>query len=110
MARKRRVGRYSEEFRRAALARVESGEMQKDVARELDIQECLLWRWRHPWARRVKGKAEQQNVTEVEQLKQLLAEKELALSFFEGALQKVEARRRQSSSSGEQVSTTKFVQ
>jgi hypothetical protein len=43
--------------------------------------------------------------SEVQQLKQVLATKELELSFFKGALQKVEARRQQQS--GEKVSTTK---
>jgi len=37
----------------------------------------------------------------------LLAEKTMEVDFFKGALQKVEARRQRSSSSGEKTSTTK---
>jgi hypothetical protein len=43
----------------------------------------------------------------VRELQQALAEKTLELDFFKGALQKVEARRRSSSSAGEKASTTK---
>ena len=41
---------------------------------------------------------------QVRQLKRLLAEKTMEVDFFKGALQKVEARRQRSSSSGEQTS------
>jgi len=37
----------------------------------------------------------------------LLADKTLAVDFFKGALQKVEARRQRKGSSGEKASTTK---
>jgi hypothetical protein len=40
-------------------------------------------------------------------LKRVLAEKTLELDFFKGALQKVEARRRNSGIAGERASTTK---
>ena len=40
-------------------------------------------------------------------LKRLLAEKAMEADFFKGALQKVEARRQRSSSSGEKTSTTR---
>jgi predicted RNase H-like nuclease (RuvC/YqgF family) len=44
---------------------------------------------------------------EIRDLKRVLAEKAMELDFFKGALQKVEARRRSGSGSGEVVSTTK---
>jgi hypothetical protein len=44
---------------------------------------------------------------EIHQVKRLLAEKTLEASFFKGALQKVEVRRRRSSGSGEMASTTR---
>jgi hypothetical protein len=43
---------------------------------------------------------------ENKRLKQSLADKTLELDFFKGALQKVEARRRQSKNSGGKTSTT----
>jgi hypothetical protein len=43
---------------------------------------------------------------EISDLKRLVAEKTLEMDFFEGALQKVEARHRESSGFGEQASTT----
>jgi transposase-like protein len=121
MARRRRVWRYSDEFRQAAIVRIMKGELQKDVARDLDIGKRLLWSWRKKLAQgetrtqpamptATEDAGEAMRRAEVQQLKELLAVKELVLSFFKGALQKVEARRRQSDSSGAKVSTTKSVQ
>ena len=44
---------------------------------------------------------------EVSQLKRLLGRKDCGAGFFNGALQKVEARRQRSGISGEKASTTK---
>jgi hypothetical protein len=44
---------------------------------------------------------------EVKDLKRLLAEKTVEADFFNGALQKVEARRQKGSVSGETASTTR---
>jgi hypothetical protein len=44
---------------------------------------------------------------EIRDLKRVLAEKALEADFFNGALQKVEARRRSGSSSGKTASTSK---
>lgn len=43
---------------------------------------------------------------EVSQLKRVLAEKTVAVDFFKGAFQKVEARRQRKGESGEKASTT----
>ena len=43
---------------------------------------------------------------QVRELKRLLAEKTLEADFFKGALQKIEARRQKSGTSGEAASTT----
>jgi hypothetical protein len=43
---------------------------------------------------------------EIRELKRVLADKTLEVDFFKGALQKVEARRRSSGSSGGRASTT----
>jgi len=45
---------------------------------------------------------------EISQLQRVLAEKTLEVDFFKGALQKVEARRRNSGMTGEKASTTKI--
>ncbi|MGA3212092.1 MAG: transposase [Terriglobales bacterium] len=110
MPRRRRLWRYSDEFRRAALERIANGELQKDVARDLEIDGTMISRWRKGGRRGSKAYSglearETAPESEVQQLKQVLATKELELSFFKGALQKVEARRQQQS--GEKVSTTK---
>jgi hypothetical protein len=44
---------------------------------------------------------------EISQLQRVLADKMLELDFFKGALQKVEARRRNSGMTGGKASTTK---
>jgi len=44
---------------------------------------------------------------QISELKRLLGEKAQEVDFFKGALQKIEARRRSSSSSGAKGSTTK---
>jgi hypothetical protein len=44
----------------------------------------------------------------VKQLKRVLADKTLEVDFFKGALQKVEARRQRSGSSGATASTIRF--
>jgi hypothetical protein len=53
-----------------------------------------------------RSPANQGSRREISDLKRLVAEKTLEMDFFEGALQKVEARRRESSGFGEQASTT----
>jgi hypothetical protein len=45
---------------------------------------------------------------QVRDLKRVLAEKTLEVDFFKGALQKIEARRQGSSSSGETASTNRY--
>ena len=46
---------------------------------------------------------------EVSQLKRLLADKTMEVDFFKGALQKVEARRQKSGTSGEKASRTSYL-
>ena len=112
MARKRRMYRYPDEFRMAAIRRVLNGELQKDVARDLDILPNRIWLWQKQLAQGVRAKPQAPPITpeellrkEAQQLKELLVKKELELNFFKGALQKVEARRQPSP--GAQVSTSK---
>ena len=80
------------------------------LAQELGLHRRLLYKWRdqlepgeHEEPRASTPELRQQ----VRQLKRMLAEKAMEVDFFKGALQKVEARRQRSSSSGEPTSTTK---
>jgi transposase-like protein len=109
---KRRVGRYPKAFRRMAVARLKSCENIVALARELGIHRRLLYKWRDQLEPVEHGEAyplpsSPELRRQVHQLKRLLAEKTLEVDFFKGALQKVEARRQRSSSSGEKTSTTK---
>jgi transposase len=83
------------------------------LSRELGVHRRLLYRWRdqsEPFddEESPPGNARESTLLqEISQLKRVLAEKTLELDFFKGALQKVEARRRNSGIAGEKASTTK---
>ena len=111
---KKRVGRYSNEFRRMCVERMKQCDDIGALAKELDIHRRYLYRWRDQLepAEKSEGPPPQNSREatlrkEVSQLKRVLAEKTLELDFFKGALQKVEARRQQSGGSGAKASTTK---
>ncbi len=111
---KRRVGRYTNEFRRACVERMKQCDDIVALAKELNIHRRLLYRWRDQLEPAEKSEwpppqtsRESTLRKEVSQLKRALAEKTLELDFFKGALQKVEARRQQSGGSGAKASTTK---
>jgi transposase-like protein len=110
--------RYSQKFRRRAVARMNACENIVTLSRELGLTRSLLYKWRYrlePPDAQVEGVVSTQNSREsrlrreVNKLKRLLlADKTLEVDFFTSALQKVEARRQQSGISGEKASTTKF--
>ena len=80
------------------------------LAQELGLHRRLLYKWRDQLEPVEHGEAAPSTPElrqQVRQLKRLLAEKAMEVDFFKGALQKVEARRQRSSSSGEPTSTTK---
>ena len=98
---KRRVGRYSNEFRRACVERMKQCDDISALSRELDIDRRLLYRWRDQLDPPNKSEwpppqtsRESTLRKEVSQLKRVLAEK-------------IEARRQQSGGSGAKASTTK---
>ena len=114
MAKKRglKYAKYTEEFRREAVERMKESKNIRALARELGIDKRLLYDWRERAtdlsdqrspANRKTRQLEQEN----KELKRLLAEKTLEISFFRGALQKVAARRAARSAIGETASTTK---
>jgi transposase-like protein len=110
--RKRRVRRFPDEFRSAAVQRVKNGEPVSDVARDVDVHPRLLRGWVNiadvAACSKVPVALFSSEVVlrrENQQLKQVLAEKTLEVDFFKGALQKIEARRQRNDEAGETAST-----
>ena len=111
---KKRVGRYTDEFKRMCVDRMRQCNDIGALAKELNIHRRMLYRWRDqldPIEQSAGPPAENSREArlrhEVNQLKQALAEKTLEVDFFRGALQKVEARRQQQDVTGAKASTTK---
>ena len=81
------------------------------LAQDLGLHRRLPYKWRDQLEPVEHGEKLAPSSPElrqrVRQLKRLLAEKAMEADFFKGALQKVEARRQRSSSSGEKTSTTR---
>jgi transposase-like protein len=83
------------------------------LSAELGVHRRLLYKWRDQLEPIDDGQAPPENGRErelrlqVAQLKRLVADKTLEAYFFRGALQKVEARRQNSKSTGDTASTTK---
>jgi len=107
---KRRVTRYPKEFRQMAVERMRNCGNISALARELGIDRTVLYYWHSqappgedPWADDLSRTRALRK--ELRDLKRVLAEKTLEVDFFKGALQKVAARRRSSSGSGETAST-----
>ena len=110
---KKRVRRYSDEFRQMCVERLKQSENIVELAKELGIHRRMLYRWRDQLESVAKkeGSAppspEAKLRHEVSQLKRALADKTLEVDFFKGALQKVEARRQPQDVTGAKASTTK---
>ena len=111
---KKRVGRYTDEFKRMCVERMKQCNDVGALAKELDIHRRMLYRWRDqldPVEKSEGPPAESLREArlrhEVSQLKRALADKTLEVDFFKGALQKIEARRQQQDVTGAKASTTK---
>ena len=97
-----------------AVDRMKTSEDVRGLARELGVTRRCLYKWRTKLEAAEPGEEASRPSThaaahrkEILQLKRLLVEKAMEVDFFKGALQKVEARRQRSSSSGEMASTTR---
>ena len=108
---KRKKGeRYTQEFRVQAVQRMKVCDNVLGLSRELGIHRRLLYNWREridegsPIPPRSREFILRKEITK---LKQVLANKPMEVDFFRHALQKVGARRRQSSASGARASMTK---
>jgi transposase-like protein len=83
------------------------------LSEELGVHRRLLYKWRQqlePADPGVSPAGDMREFTlgeEISQLKRLLAEKTQEVDFFRGALQKVEARRRNKGDTGARASTTR---
>jgi transposase-like protein len=100
------------EFRQQAMERMQEARDLGLLAKELCVSVRTLYRWKDIQLGRVKKvrepvPRETKLESEIQQLKQSLANRSLEVDFFKGALQKIEARRRKSADSGARASTTR---
>ena len=97
-----------------AVERMKSCDNIGDLARELGVGRRCLYKWQAKLDHLEPGEEglrpnshESAYRKQVHQLKRLLAEKTMEVDFFKGALQKIEARRQNSTQPGGTASTTK---
>ena len=109
-----RRNRYSRKFQRMAVERMKSCASVDELAKELGVTRRCLYKWRtkleavEPGEKQHAGlPMHQSSERKSFSLKRLLAEKVQEVDFFKGALQKVEARRRNNDGTGARASTTK---
>jgi transposase-like protein len=107
---KRKNRRWSFEEKRRAVERLPTCR-HEDLAKELGVARRQLYEWRMQLRRMAAEPGgeghEQQLERENRQLREALARKVLEADFLQGALRRIEARRRSSESSGETASTKK---
>ena len=108
----KRRWRYPESFRQMAIGRFKCCENIWWLAKELGVPRQTLYRWHEESQRTAsegepipKKSRESRLRREVRELKRLVAKQALEVDFFRGALQKIGAKRRGSSGSGDQAST-----
>ncbi len=104
--------RTKPEVVRQALERMQEGSNISQLAKELGVSRRTLYhRTDNPQRRKRTARAPETPDTklegEIQRLKQALANRTLEVDFFKGALQKIEARRRNSGNSGARAFTTK---
>jgi len=113
VARKKKVNKYPTAFRKMALERLKTCRNASELAAELGAHRTQLYKWRDQMEPIDDGEnppansRERELRKEIRELKRVLGEKTLEADFFKGALQRVEARRRSSGSSGETASSSK---
>ena len=111
---KRRGAHYPTAFKRMVAERMKRCDNILALSAELGMHRRLMYKWRDQFDAAEKGQElpplnsrESALRNEVNRLKRVLAEKTLEVDFFKGALQKIEARRQNSSGSGAKASTSK---
>lgn len=115
MSTKRRI--HTEDFKRQAVERMANCSTVVGLAKELNVNWRLLYRWKTQLAAAAEAAAAEQAALreqalqqEIARLKEALAEQVLQTRFFKGALQKVEARRQSGNAAGKPASTSKCAQ
>ena len=106
----RRWKRKKPQFKEQALERMKDAANIVLLVQELGISRSTLYRWRDTQLGRVLPKqapGKKSPKREIEELKQALVKRTLEVDFFKGALQRIEARRQQSTVTGREASTTK---
>jgi transposase-like protein len=109
--------RHTVEFKRQVVERMKTCENIGALARELKLQRKLLYTWKYQFEGRPEPRhanlgatAEDRNEKrlrdEIVKLKSALGEKALENDFFQSALLRVKAGRRQSTETGASASTT----
>ena len=107
---RRKGDRYSKDFKKQAVERMNAGGNMVKLAREIGTTRRLLCVWRdrldetNPSASRSRELILRKQIL---QLKRLLANETLEVDFFRRALQKVGARRPKKSSLGDEASMRK---
>jgi transposase-like protein len=106
---KRTLGWSSEQFRAMAVERMRLSNHIGRLCEELGVSRRTLEKWRRQIGVREPEPAPVERSETVQEqnqrLKRALAEKVLEVDFLQGALQHVEARRRQNIASGARAST-----
>ena len=113
MKRKRKINKYPTAFRKLALERMKTCRNVSELSAELGIHRTQLYKWRRGMEAADDGydppanSQERALRNEIRELKRVLGEKVLEADFFKSALQKVEARRQSSGTSGGTASSSK---
>ena len=117
MAKEAKWRRHTVEFKRQAVERMKACENIRALARELKIQQKLLYTWKYQFAGRpeprhanlgigAEDRQEKRFRDENTKLKLALAEKALEIDFFKGALLKIKEGRQPNTGVGATASTT----
>lgn len=110
--------RHTREFKREAVDRMKTCDNILDLARELDLQSKLLYTWKNQFEGRPEPRhanymdtpeetLEKKLRGEIAQLKQALADRQLEIDFFRGALRRIEDGRQRNTADGDPASTPK---
>ena len=100
--------RYSKDFRRQAVERMNACSNIVGLARELGVSRRVLYAWRDRMEQVNSSPGRSRELIlrrQILNLKRLLANKTLEVDFFRHALQRVGARRRQNFHPGDKAST-----
>lgn len=107
---RKRGQRYSNQFRKQAVERMNACDNIVGLARELGVTRRLLYVWRERFDETDPHPGRSREVIlrkQILKLKRLLANKTLEVDFFRRALQRVGARRPKRNGLGEKASTKK---